>query len=331
MTIEVTRGGMVESRHAALAVIADSGGRIVESWGDTERHIYPRSSIKPIQALPLVESGAADAFDLSGPELALACASHMGEPIHHETVRAWLARIGLGPDTLTCGAQAPGDASAAADVIRAGVSIDRTFNNCSGKHSGFLTTAVHLGEDTIGYAVPDHPVQQRLKAILGELGGCDLEATARGIDGCGIPVLGMPLAALARAMARMADADSLGASRGAAARRIFSAMTRHPEYVRGTHGVDTALMRAGRGRFVTKTGAEGVYIAIIPDRKLGVALKVEDGASRASGFAMGALLDHLGLLDDAARAALETHLEAPLTNHAGDVTGRLRMAAGWTD
>lgn len=329
ITVEVTRGDLVESRHACLAVVADASGVVQESWGDADREIYPRSAIKPIQALPLIETGAADAFGLSEPEVALSCASHMGETMHHEAVRAWLGRVGLSADDLECGAHAPSDEAAAAAVIRDGIDMDRAYNNCSGKHSGFLTTARHLGEATAGYTAADHPVQQRLKAILGELGGSDLDATSRGVDGCGIPVLGMPLAALARAMARMADPDGLPEPRGDAARRIFRAMTTHPEMVRGTHGLDTAIMRAGRGRFATKTGAEGVYIAIVPERKLGIALKVEDGASRASGLAMCALLDHLGFLDDTARAALKDHMTVVIPNAAGRPVGEIRMADGW--
>ncbi|MEK9725939.1 MAG: asparaginase, partial [Rhodospirillaceae bacterium] len=209
LTVEVTRGDLLESRHACLVVIADSSGAIVDSWGEAGREIYPRSAIKPLQALPLLETGAAEAFGLSDAEVALACASHMGEPMHRDAVRAWLGRVGLGVDDLECGPHAPTDEAAAAEIIRRGVEPDRSFNNCSGKHSGFLTTARHLGEPTAGYLGIDHPVQLRLRHVLEDLGGADLSGTARGIDGCGIPVYGMPLAALARAAARMADPDTL--------------------------------------------------------------------------------------------------------------------------
>jgi len=331
LIVEVTRGTLVESRHACLAVIADSSGNIIESWGETAREIYPRSAIKPLQAVPLITTGAADALNVSTAETALACASHLGEPMHRDAVAAWLARIGLGADDLECGVHAPRDTDAAAAVIRDGTALDRVFNNCSGKHSGFLSTALHLGEPTAGYTDADHPVQQRLNALLSNLGGTDLSATARGIDGCGIPVIGMPLAALARAMARLADPATLDGQQTGAAERIVAAMTTHPELVRGTHGFDTAVMRAGRGRFATKTGAEGVHIAIIPERKLGIALKVEDGASRASGMALCGLLDHLGLLDDQARAELKDLRQVPIPNAAGKIVGGLRMADGWAD
>lgn len=331
LMIDVTRGDMVESRHACRAVVAHASGKIIDGWGDADGEIYPRSAIKPLQALPLVESGAASAQGLTDREIALACASHMGETFHRDAVRGWLGRMGLGADDLECGGHPPTDEDAAADVIRSGEAIDQVFNNCSGKHSGFLTTAVHLREPTRGYTDADHPVQRRLAALLADLGGVSLDATARGVDGCGIPVLGMPLSALARAMARFADADGLDNPRAEAARRIFSAMTAHPACVRGTRGFDTLLMQAGRGAFATKTGAEGVHVAIAPERKVGIAVKAEDGAARASGVALCALLDRLGLLDAQAKNAIGHLMDAPLVNAAGNPVGRVRVAADWQD
>ncbi|MBT5296924.1 MAG: asparaginase [Rhodospirillaceae bacterium] len=329
--IEVTRGDMVESRHRCHAAIVDSTGKVLDSWGDVDQYIYPRSSIKPLQALPLIETGAADALGVSDPEIALACASHMSEPHHVDTVRAWLDRIGLGPGNLECGGHLPRHEDAAADVIRAGIAPDAAFNNCSGKHSGFLTTAVHLGEATQGYIDDDHPVQARLAAILSDLGGVDLSGSARGHDGCGIPVIGMPLVAMARALARMADPEGLGGPRARAAETIFRCMTTHPEYVRGTGGFDTAAMRAGSGRFATKTGAEGIHAAIVPELNIGIALKIEDGGGRASDVAVGALLGRLGVIDDVGRAALRDFLEVPISNATGRNVGSIRIADGWAE
>jgi len=189
LTVEVTRGDLIESRHRCIAVVTDSHGEVVEAWGEVDRHIYPRSAIKPLQAIPLLESGAADAFRVSGPEVALACASHMGEPMHRDTVRAWLTRLGLGADDLECGPHAPTHGPSADDMVRAGEVPDKVCNNCSGKHTGFLATALHMEEPTAGYSGAGHPVQQRLLALLSEMGGEDLSATERGVDGCGIPVL----------------------------------------------------------------------------------------------------------------------------------------------
>jgi L-asparaginase II len=329
--VDVTRGDMVESRHAVAAAIVNAAGEIVESWGDVGRHTYPRSAIKPLQAIPLVASGAADAFSIQPRELALACASHMGQPMHTDTVAAWLGRIGCDVGDLECGAHMPRHEGAHDDLVRHGETCTALHNNCSGKHTGFLTTAKHLGEATAGYIGAAHPVQQRLAALLGDLGGENISGSERGIDGCGIPVLGMSITALARAMARMAAPETLDEASGKAAQRIFAAMTTHPEMVRGDGGFDTRFMAAGRGRFATKTGAEGVHIAIVPELKLGVALKVEDGAGRASDVAVAALLDHLGVIDDRTRAEIAPIAEPVIVNAAGRAAGVVRMAPGWNE
>ncbi|MDD9876963.1 MAG: asparaginase [Magnetovibrio sp.] len=329
--VEVTRGDLVESRHRCIAAVVDSRGAVVEGWGDLETEIYPRSAIKPLQAIPLVESGAAEAFEIGGREIAMASASHLSEPYHVDLVRHWLGRIGLAAGDLECGAHMPRHDAAAADVIRAGIAPDAAFNNCSGKHTGFLTTARHLGETPAGYSTPDHPVQRRLAAVLSEMGGAELAATARGVDGCGIPVLGMPVRAMAHALARMADPAGLAPARAAACRRIFEAMTENPEYVRGNGGFDTVAMRAGAGRFATKTGAEGVHAGIVPDLGLGIALKIEDGAARASDVAVTAILAHLGAVDEAARVALAPYFNLPIANAAGATVGHVRVADGWLD
>ncbi|MCH7551726.1 MAG: asparaginase [Proteobacteria bacterium] len=183
LTVEVTRGGMVESRHRGAAVVIDAKGKAVHAWGEIERTVYPRSAIKPLQALALVETGAAEAFAVTDAELALASASHVGQPQHTEAILAWLERIGLGADDLECGAHEPLDPETAKARARAGESPGAADNNCSGKHVGMLTTAIHLGEETAGYTRPGHPVQQRLRAILTDMGGADLsQADLNGAD-----------------------------------------------------------------------------------------------------------------------------------------------------
>jgi L-asparaginase II len=329
--VEVTRGDLVESRHRVRACVVDAEGRVVEAWGDIAAHVYPRSAIKPLQAIPLVETGAADAFGLEPRHVALACASHLGETIHTETVSHWLGHIGCGADDLECGGHLPRADKAMIDLIRSGAAVSGIYNNCSGKHTGFLTTCRHLGEDTKGYITAAHPAQQRLAALHAELGGETLDDSERGLDGCGIPVLGMPLSALARAMARMAAPETLTDTRGRAVERIIAAMTAHPEMVRGTGGFDTVAMRAGQGRFATKTGAEGVHIAIVAEKRLGVAVKVEDGNNRATPVIMTALLDRLGVLDDAARAALSGFATTAVENVVGTHVGDIRLAPGALD
>ena len=186
IAVEVTRGGMVESVHRVAAAVVDRHGVARLTWGDGSRPIFPRSAIKPLQALTVIESGAADAFDLSADEIALSCASHRGEPMHVTRVAAWLERIGLTLEALECGPQMPGHAASARALIKAGEAPTPAHNNCSGKHAGMLTTACHLNEPVAGYGAADHPVQTRLIALIGALGGVDLSYTARGIDGCGI-------------------------------------------------------------------------------------------------------------------------------------------------
>ncbi|MCH7937326.1 MAG: asparaginase [Proteobacteria bacterium] len=329
LIVEVTRGAMVESRHRGAAVVIDAKGKAVHAWGDIERIVYPRSAIKPLQALAVVETGAAEAFGVTDAELALASASHIGQPQHTDAVLAWLGRIGLGADDLECGAHEPLDPETAKAKARAGESPGAADNNCSGKHVGMLTTAKHLGEETSGYTRPGHPVQQRLRAILTDMGGEDLSQAPEGTDGCGIPVFGMPLSALARALARMADTNGLEAGRAEAAGRIVAAMMSHPLLVGGRDRFDTIAMEAGGGTFAVKTGAEGMHGAILPGLGLGVAVKIDDGARRAAQVAMAAILDYLGVLDGEAKVALAEFLETPVLNARGERVGEIRMAKGW--
>jgi len=317
VAVEVWRGPACESRHRVAVAVAETGGRVTARVGDAEVPVFPRSAIKPIQAVPLVETGAADAFDLGEAELALACASHSGEAMHTERVAAWLARIGLGERDLACGAHAPLDREAARELRRAGRVPTSVHNNCSGKHTGMLTTAVHRGEPTAGYLDPAHPVQRRIQAVFEELAGTPLSAP--GVDGCGVPSWPLPLDRLAVAMANMVERP--------AARRLFAAMRAHPELVAGTGRLDTALMRA-RPDVVAKGGAEGVHVAVVPDRGLAVALKAEDGAARAADVALLAVLEHLvgGITD---RRDLRPHAEPSIPNVAGETVGAIRAAEGW--
>jgi L-asparaginase II len=327
LAVEVTRGGMVESRHRAAVAVVDAAGTVVRAWGDIGRPVYGRSAIKPLQALPLIESGAADRFGVSVPEIALACASHSCEPRHVTAVAAWLARIGLTADDLECGSHLPSEDAAMRAAIRSGAPLTALYNNCSGKHTGFLATAVHLGEPLRGYIRYEHPVQQRILGVLEQTCGLDLGSAPRGVDGCGIPVIGIPLGNLALGMARLADPADLPPSRAAAARRITAAMAAEPFMVAGTGRFCTVVMQALGGKAVIKTGAEGVYCAALPDQGLGVALKVDDGAGRAAEVAMGAILVHLGVIDEDMRRQLADTLTPPVPNRVGLETGRIRPAA----
>ncbi len=316
--VEVLRAGRTESVHSGHAVVCDETGEIVESWGDPGQLIYPRSSCKMVQALPLVESGAADAFALTPAELSLSCASHKGASIHSRAVLGLLKRIGRADQDLRCGPQMPRDEDAMRTTLREGQEVCRYHNNCSGKHTGFLTLSKHLGGDP-EYTDPEHPVQRAVRAAFEETTG--MESPGYGIDGCSAPNFVTTLHGLARSMARFACATD-DTVRGKAQQRLVQAMTRHPEMVSGEGGACTELMRAMNGVAV-KTGAEGVFVAIVPERRLGIAVKIADGATRASECAVAALLVRIGVLDPNHPAALKT-MSPTLKNWDGLEVGALQ-------
>jgi len=325
--VEVTRGEQVESEHRGAVAVVNAAGQLVRAIGDVERPVYARSAIKPLQAMALAESGALEHYELGLEALALACASHGGEPMHVQRLQAWLERLGLSESDLECGPQAPSHGPSRHALLQAQGTPGRLHNNCSGKHAGFLTTCVYYGEPTQGYLQPQHPSQQRWRTLLAELSASDLSAMATGIDGCGIPVIALSLQATALAMARLARPDSLPPSRAAAAQRIHQAMATHPLLVAGTGRFCSRVIAATQGVALVKTGAEGVFTAMLPEQGLGVALKIDDGGTRAAEVAMGALLDHLGLLTPASRATLADSLQPAVLNRAGRTVGVIRPVA----
>jgi L-asparaginase II len=324
--VEIIRGAMVESVHRGAVAVVDAAGKVARSLGDVDRLVYPRSALKPIQALPLIETGAADGVGLGFEELALACASHRGEPMHIEKVAAWLTKIGLGEADLECGVHPPRHEASYAALLRAGGAPSQLHNNCSGKHAGFLTTALWLREPTHGYIEADHPVQRRVAETVGEMAGLDLSRAPRGRDGCGIPVIALPLRALATAMARLADPSGLSEKRRAAAQRLLDAMAAAPLLVDGTAGMTATLMAAGASVRL-KPGAEGVFAAALPSLGLGVALKIDDGGARAAELAMATVLARLGCFTAEARSAAAPFLQSPLKTVAGREAGRLQPTA----
>lgn len=322
----VTRGTMTESRHRVRVAVVDAAGHVVANWGDLNALVYPRSSNKCLQAVPLIESGAADAFQVSTEELALACASHGGEEMHTRRVAAWLDRIGLSVDDLECGGHLPTHEPTAHALLARGEAPTALHNNCSGKHTGFLTVARHKGEKTAGYVRYDHPVQQRILGVLEQVTGQDLSRAPWGVDGCAIPTIGLPLGALALGMARIADPAPLPDRRAEALGRLADAWGRHPELVAGTDTFDTGFMRAVGPRVLLKSGAEGMCCAVLRDEGLGIALKVEDGAPRAAGPVMAAVLRRLGVVDDACWAATAALHSPAITNRRGAVVGGIGVA-----
>ena len=323
--VQLWRGGMLESTHRGHAVICDAAGQIVESWGDPARVIFPRSSCKMLQALPLLESGAAAAVGLTDAHVALSCASHQGAALHVGMARDWLADLGLAEADLRCGSHEPYDRAERDRLILAHEGPCQLHNNCSGKHSGFLTTVKHLKAGP-EYVELDHPLQRAVKAAFEEVTGED--SPGFGIDGCSAPNFATTVAGLARAMSAFAAAKEDGSVRDRAMHRLTRAMAAYPDLVAGEGRACTELMRSMDGRVAIKTGAEAVFVAIVPEKKLGIALKIEDGNSRASEAALVALLARIGVLD-ADHPMAQKRLPAPQMNCRGLRTGELRLAEGF--
>jgi len=314
-----SRGGLIESFARGAFAVADPHGELVAAIGATDRPVFPRSAIKLIQALGLVESGAADAFKLSDIELALACASHSGEPAHVEAVARWLGRIGARAEDLDCGPHPPLDPAAAAALAKAGQAPSRLHNNCSGKHTGFLTLARHLGAPLAGYDHLDHPVQIRAVEALASLSGMEGTEFVAAIDGCGAPNFALPLRALATAFARIADSSSLAKERREAILRLSAAARANPFFTAGTDRLCTRIMSEAPDIYV-KTGAEGVYIAALPALGLGLALKIDDGGKIAAEALLVALLVGLGALDPDSQIVTGTAIAA-VRNTQGRIVG----------
>ena len=321
---EVTRGSVAESLHRGTAAVVDARGETIAAWGDVDAPHYPRSAVKPLQAIPFVASGAADAFSLGNEEIAISAASHMAGRRHVALVRNWLSRLGLSEADLVCGAVEPGDKEEAAALIKAGEKPTRAHNNCSGKHAGILTTSRHAGLPASAYADAKGEEQRTIRSLLTDLSDFDLGGVEPATDGCGIPTLPMPIAGLARACARMANPDGLKPDHGEAAKRIIAAMAAEPELVRGRGEFDTVAITAGNGAFVTKVGAEGVSAGIVPAKGIGIAVKIDDGGRRAADVVMANILDAIGVLDRNARNALAPWLAAPVLNTLGNRVGEVR-------
>jgi L-asparaginase II len=330
--VEVRRGAITESRHRGHIVAVEPGGNIVACLGAPETVTFLRSSAKPFQALPLVVSGAADHFGFTDREVALACASHNGEPIHTEIVTSMLKKIGLGPETLKCGAHEPYGAEAARELRERGEAPSVLHNNCSGKHAGMLALALHLGAPTETYNEPGNPVQLAIGKTIAQFSDIAVEDLAVGTDGCAVPVFGLTMKAMALAYARLvAPPSSFDEATREACRRIVRVMSAYPELIGGTSDrLDTEIMRAAPGRLISKVGAEGVYTAgVNPSdewpKGLGLALKIEDGDDkRARAPVVIESLRQLGVLRDESLEAVARYAFFPVLNRPGEVVGEVR-------
>ncbi len=318
----VQRGDIVESRHRVQCAVADAAGVVSAATENVDRVTSFRSAAKPFQLSPFVERGHADALSCTEPELAIMAASHSGSREHLALVRGLLARIGLDARALACGYHDPQDADSLEDVRRDPRLKSPLYNNCSGKHAGMLAFAVAEGWPVAGYERLDHPLQQLMLRTVAECCGVRPDTVRLGVDGCGVPVFGMPLTRMAQGYARIAEASRHGGE-ARALQRIARAMTAHPVLVEGHGRLATDLMLATTGRLLAKSGAEGLLLVADPTRGTGLAIKCEDGAMRAMGPAAVECCLAVGALEPGEAAALAVHRQPPIHNAAGLVVGRL--------
>lgn len=320
--IQVFRGEFVESTHDIHIAVVNNQGELLYSYGDPHRLTFPRSSMKPFQTIPLIETGAAEAFNYSPAEISLSCASHSGEIFHRETVFNIMGRIGLAEEALQCGTHIPRDMESYKQLIREGKELTPVFSNCSGKHSGMLATTVHMKEDTATYREVEHPHQQRILQAIEEVCNFPKEEIQLSVDGCGVPVHRLPLYNTALGFARLAQpGETVPEERANTLQKIRNAMMEHPEMVGGTDRFDTDLMAAFTGNIVAKAGAEAVQCLGIVDKGIGIAIKIEDGTPRATSVATMEVLRQLGIGDETIFEKLEQYVHAPVFNARQDKIG----------
>jgi L-asparaginase II len=325
---EVTRGDLVESVHHGVVVAADADGNVVAAAGDAEMLAFFRSAAKPFQAVPLVESGAADRFDFTPADMALCCSSHDGMRWQQDAVARMLAKAGVGPEVLRCGVAPPYDEEERARVTLGLVPPSPFQCDCSGKHAGMVATCVHLGYPIDSYLDPDHPLQRGILTVIASALGLDQDLIHVAPDGCSVPTFGAPLRTFATAYATLGAPDlaakGAGREHAAALNHLRSAMAGHPEHIAGPGELDTDLMAATDGRIIAKLGAEGLLCLAAPERGLGIAISIRDGSERARGTVALTALEQLDLLRPAEAKDLRTRQDQTVTNFNGWRVGEIR-------
>jgi L-asparaginase II len=319
----VWRGPVVESVHSGAVIVCDLQGRYRHTWGDPGWATTPRSALKPFQAIAMVESGAADALGLTDEHIALACASHYAEPNQVALVRDWLGKLGLDESALICGPAWPRGDADIAEAAKAG-GKSRVYNNCSGKHCGFLSMAKQLGGG-LAYGDLGHPAQKLYLDVLGEFTGRDPASFACGIDGCGLPAVALSLGDMARAGGRLAVGWARTPQRRAAIRRVLGAMVAHPDLIAGKDEAIARLIRYTEGGVIAKGGAEGFLLAGVKDSGLGIAIKMGDGAARGKFGVLARILGRIHALPTAEAELLIEALEPPILNSNGTEVGKVEI------
>lgn len=324
LLVAVTRGPLTESVHRGHIAVSDSQGRLLAFAGNPHFYTFARSTAKLLQAIPLLEAEGAERLSLTDAETAIMCASHNGEPEHTRAAMSILAKAGLDVSALDCGPQEPMLKREADRLKYERVTASPIHNNCSGKHAGMLALASLMQVSTHQYTRPDHPVQQKMLRTISEMCGIPEERTELGVDGCGVPVFALPLAALAYGYARLGRPDGLPPKRAEACRRIVKAIRRSPFHVAGTERYDTSLVEITGGRIIGKMGAEGLYAATVPEKGIGIAIKVEDGAERALYPAATEALLQLGLLSGEEAKRLSPFHHPAVINRRDETVGHLQ-------
>jgi len=323
--VHATRGNLVESIYRGdIAVVNAEGDILYKAGAPEEKVTFIRSSAKPIQALPVIASGAVDHFGITEDEYAIFCASHSGELIHTETVRSILEKAGLDESYLQCGSHPPIYREAADKLVKQGITPSEVHNNCSGKHSGMLTLAKYEGWDLDTYTELDHPVQQAMLEAMAECAGIEKSDIEIGIDGCGVPVHGLSVYHMAKAWANLSTPIYLDKDYAVAAKRISKAMYKNPKKIAGSKRFCTALIESGQGKWINKSGAQGVYCFGLLDQNIGIALKMEDGNSKAASSAMVEVLNQLGILNEKHKKDLSKFHNPKITNHKKEEIGELK-------
>ncbi|NEW05445.1 asparaginase [Paenibacillus sp. SYP-B3998] len=322
--IRVIRGKITESIHRVHLAMVSTDGTLLHQAGDPHLLTFARSTAKLIQALPVIESGAADHFGLGDAEIALCCASHNGEAEHVTAAQGILGKLGFTPEHLQCGAHDPYHAPTAQAMRERGEAPTTLHNNCSGKHSGMLALAAHLHASPEVYMNIEHPVQQLMLQTVCDMSDVPKEQMQLGIDGCGVPVFGLSINRLALAFARLGCPDELTVARASACRRIVAAVRKYPQYLAGSDRFDTRLIEVTGGRIIGKMGAEGIFALTIPEQGIGFVLKIEDGNQRAMYPAVVEALKQLNLLNESEVDALASYHTPTVHNWQGTEVGQIR-------
>ncbi|WP_077328768.1 asparaginase [Virgibacillus siamensis] len=322
--VHVYRGGCLESVHEVDIAVVDCNGKILFSYGDPNRPTFARSSMKPFQAVPILETGAAKYFSFDAADIALFCSSHNGEAIHRSRVLSLLETVGKDETSLQCGTHIPRDLDSYKNLIRDGKDLTPVFSNCSGKHTGMLATCVYLNEEAKTYRELDHPHQQRILNVISTICDFNPESIGIGVDGCGVPVHQLPLNHIAMGFARLSQPDKMmDQIYVQSLKKIRDSMMAYPEMVAGTNRFDTDLMKTFDGEIVAKAGAEGVQCIGLADSGLGIAIKVEDGNGRAASVAAMKVLKELNIGDEKEHHMLQSYIEPAVKNMSGNVVGKI--------